>query len=89
LTDLSCIQSEQARVLADHTKFSKEQLNRIQHKYKKYKEEQGAEIKQIFYISRDEPFLHIYENATFHRPATIKNSIGEWEKKTNQATTKM
>jgi hypothetical protein len=33
--------------LADHTKFSKEQLNRIQHKYKKYNEEHGAKIKQI------------------------------------------
>jgi NTE family protein len=46
--------------LADHTKFSKEQLNRIQHKYKKYNEEHGAKIKQIYYISRDELFPHIY-----------------------------
>jgi len=46
--------------LADHTKFSKEQLNRIQHKYKKYNEEHGAKINQIYYISRDGPFPHIY-----------------------------
>jgi hypothetical protein len=41
-------------------KFSKEQLNRIQHKYKKYNEEHGGKLKQILYISRDEPFPHIY-----------------------------
>ena len=74
--------------LADHTKFSKEQLNRIQHKYKKYNEEHGAKIKQIFYISRDEPFPHIYENADFS-PETIKNSIEEGQTKTNQAIREM
>jgi NTE family protein len=74
--------------LANHTKLGKEQLKRIQHKYKKYKQERGAEIKQIFYISRDEPLPHIYENAEFS-PETIKNSIEEGETKTNQAITKM
>jgi NTE family protein len=68
----------------DHTKIDKGQLKRIRHKYKKYKEERGAEIKQIFYISRDEPFPHVYENADFS-PETIKNSIEEGETKTNQA----
>ena len=68
----------------DHAKLDKEQLKRIRHKYKKYKEERGAEIKKIFYISREEPFPHIYENADFS-PGTIKNSIEEGETKTNQA----
>jgi NTE family protein len=72
----------------DHAKLHKEQLNRIRHKYKKYKEERGAEIKKILYISRDEPFPHIYENADFS-PETIKNSIEEGETKTNQAIKKI
>jgi NTE family protein len=73
---------------ADHARLGKEQLKRIRHTYKKYKQERGAEIKQIFYISRDEPFPHIYENADFS-PETIKNSIEEGETKTNQAIRKM
>lgn len=68
----------------DHTKIDKEQLKRIRYKYRKYKEERGAEIKKVFYVSRDEPFPHIYENADFS-PETIKNSIEEGEMKTNQA----
>ena len=68
----------------DHTKLDKEKLKRIRRKYKKYKEERGAEIKQIFHISRDERFPHIYENADFS-PETIKNSIEEGEIKINQA----
>src|SRR5215216_6476884 len=68
----------------DHTKIDKEQLKRIRYKYRKYKEERGAEIKKVVYVSRDEPFPHIYENADFS-PETIKNSIEEGEMKTNQA----
>jgi NTE family protein len=68
---------------ADHKKLDKKQLKRIRYMYKKYKEEHGAEIKQIFYISRDEHFPHIYENADFS-PETIKNSMEEGEDKTNQ-----
>jgi len=68
----------------DHKKIDKEQLRRIRQKYKKYKEERGAEIKKIFHISRDEPFPHIFENADFS-PETIKNSIEEGETKTNYA----
>jgi NTE family protein len=71
----------------DHTELDEEQLKRIRHKYKKYKQERGAEIKQIFHISRDEPFPHIYENADFS-PETIKNSIEEGETKTIQAINK-
>ncbi len=73
---------------ADHAELGEEKLKRIRHKYKKYKQERGAEIKQIFYISRDEPFPHIYENADFS-PETIKNSIEEGEIKTNQALGKL
>ena len=73
---------------AHHKKIDKEQLKRIRHKYKQYKQERGAEIKKIFYISRDEPFPHIFENADFS-PETIKNSIEEGKTKTNQAIRKM
>ncbi|MCC2649655.1 MAG: Patatin-like phospholipase [Nitrososphaeraceae archaeon] len=47
----------------DLTKVDPKQLKRIRRKYKKYKQERGAEIKDIFYITRDEPFPHMYENA--------------------------
>ena len=43
----------------------------------------GAEIKDIVYVTRDEPFPHMYENADFS-PETIKNSIKEGEIKTIQ-----
>jgi NTE family protein len=73
---------------ADHKKIGEERLRKVRQKYKKYKQERGAEIKKIFYISRDEPFPHIYENADFS-PETIKNSILEGERKTIQALRKM
>jgi hypothetical protein len=38
----------------------------------------GAEIHDIFYITRDEPFPHMYENADFS-PKITKNSIKEGE----------
>jgi NTE family protein len=68
---------------ADHKKLDKEQLKRIRNKYKKYKKERGAEIKQIFYISREEHFPHFYENADFS-PEAIRTSIEEGEMKTDQ-----
>ncbi|HKG30369.1 MAG TPA: patatin-like phospholipase family protein [Nitrososphaeraceae archaeon] len=68
----------------DLTKVDPKQLKRIRKKYKKYKQERGAEIKNIFYITREEPFPHMYENADFS-PETIKNSIKEGEMKTIQA----
>jgi NTE family protein len=67
----------------DLTKVDPKQLKKIRKKYKKYKQERGAEIKDIFYITRDEPFPHMYENADFS-PETIKNSIKEGEIKTIQ-----
>jgi NTE family protein len=68
----------------DLTKVDPKQLKRIRKKYKKYKQERGAEIKDIFHITRDEPFPHMYENADFS-PETIKNLIKEGEMKTIQA----
>jgi NTE family protein len=64
----------------DLTKVDQDQLKRIRHKYKKFKQERGAEIKDIFYITRDEAFPHMYENADFS-PETIKSSIREGQMK--------
>ena len=65
----------------DLSKVDQEQLKNIRRKYKKIKRERGAEIKDILYITRDEPFPHMYENADFS-PQTIKDSIKEGEMKT-------
>jgi NTE family protein len=62
----------------DLTKVDPKQLKKIRQKYKKYKQEHGAEIKDIFYITRDEPFPHMYENADFS-PETIRSLIREGE----------
>ena len=72
----------------DTSKIEKKQLKKIQSKYKKYKQEHGAEIKDIFYVTRDETNPHIFENADFY-PESIKNSIEEGETKTNQAIRKI
>jgi NTE family protein len=64
----------------DLSKVDQEQLKKIRRKYKKIKHERGAEIKDIFYITRNEPFPHMYENADFS-PQTIKESIKEGEMK--------
>lgn len=68
----------------DHAKLDKGQLEKIRDKYKKYKEETGAEIKKIFHIMRNERFAGMYENADFS-PETIKSSIEEGEASTIQA----
>jgi NTE family protein len=67
----------------DRINIDKQQLKKIRRKYKRYKQERGAEINDIFYITRDEPFPHMYENADFS-PKIIKNSIREGEIKTNE-----
>ena len=67
----------------DRINIDKQQLKKIRHKYKIYKQERGAEINDIFYITRDEPFPHMYENADFS-PKIIKDSIKEGERKTNE-----
>ena len=66
----------------DLTKVDKKQLDKIRRKYKKYKQDTGAEIKDVHYISREEPVHSIYENADFS-PKVIKDSIKEGELKTN------
>ncbi|MGB8164091.1 MAG: hypothetical protein WCF14_03680 [Nitrososphaeraceae archaeon] len=67
----------------DLTKVDKSQLEKIRRKYKKYKQDTGAEIKGVHYISHDEPVHSIYENADFS-PKVIKDSIREGEFKTNR-----
>ena len=67
----------------DRINIDKQQLKKIRRKYKIYKQERGAEINDIFYITRDEPFPHMYENADFS-PKIIKDSIKEGEMKTNE-----
>jgi NTE family protein len=68
--------------------MDKQQLERIRNKYRRIKKERGAEIKNITYITRDEPFPFIYENADFSME-TIKNSIREGESKTNELLNKI
>jgi NTE family protein len=67
----------------DRIKVSPQQLKKIRRKYKKYKQERGAGIKDIICITRDEPFPHMYENADFS-PEKIKSSIKEGEGKTKE-----
>jgi NTE family protein len=67
----------------DRINIDQKDLSKIRRKYKKYKQERGAEIKDIIYVTRDEPFPHMYENADFS-PETIKGSIKEGETKTNE-----
>ena len=64
----------------DLSKVDQEQLKKIRRKYKKIKHERGAEIKDLIYITRDESFPHMYENADFS-PETIKESIKMGEMK--------
>ena len=64
-------------------KEEKDKFEKIRAKYKKISEEHGAEIKDVYYISRDEPFPNLYENADFSTD-TIKASIKEGESKTKQ-----
>jgi NTE family protein len=68
---------------ADTEKVDKKRIEEIRLKYRKYKKERGAEIKKIWYITRDEPFPFIYENADFSLE-TVKSSIEDGERKTNQ-----
>jgi NTE family protein len=61
---------------------NKEKLKKIRTKYKKISEQHGAEIKGVHYISRDEQFPSLYENADFSLDA-VKASIKQAELKTN------
>ena len=60
----------------------KEQFEKIKAKYKKISE-RGAQVKGLYYISRDEPFPDLYENADFSID-TIKVAIRDGELKTKQ-----
>jgi len=64
----------------------KEELKKFENiyaRYKKVSEKRGAEIKGVYYITRDELFPSLYENADFSLK-TIKGSIRDGEQKTNQ-----
>jgi NTE family protein len=61
---------------------NKEKLEKIRTRYKKISEQHGAEIKGVYYISRDELFPSLYENADFSID-TVKTSIKQAELKTN------
>ena len=67
----------------DLAKLDKEVVAKIEGKYKKIKEDHGAEIKSIHYITREEKHPHMYENADFSLK-TIKESINDGELKTNE-----
>jgi NTE family protein len=67
----------------DLTKVDKGHLEKIRRKYMKYKQDTGAKIKGVYYISREEPVHSIYENADFS-PNTIKDSIRDGELKTDK-----
>ena len=73
-------------VIEDHIDLQdeqdKEKFEKIKSKYKKISE-RGAEVKGLYYISRDEPFPDLYENADFSID-TIKTSIKDGESKTKQ-----
>ena len=64
-------------------KEDKEKFEKIQTKYKKILEKHGAEIKDVYYITREERFPSLYENADFSVD-TIKASIKDGELKTGQ-----
>jgi NTE family protein len=72
----------------DKLPIDEKQLKRIRQKYKIYKQEHGAEIKEIYYVKREEPYPHMSENADFS-PQTIKNAIKEGEEKTNEIIKKI
>jgi NTE family protein len=61
----------------------REKFEKIKAKYKKISEEHGAQIKGLYYLSRDEPFPDLYESANFSIDA-IKASIRDGELKTNE-----
>ena len=72
----------------DPSKIDRQKLDNIHQKYQKMMKEHGAEIKKIFYITREERFPYLYENTDF-TPAGIKNLIMEGESKTKEALQKI
>ncbi|MGN6708003.1 MAG: patatin-like phospholipase family protein [Candidatus Nitrosocosmicus sp.] len=74
-------------MLKDHFKPEDEEeqkrYDNILSRYKKVSEQHGAEIKGVYYITRDEPIPSLYENADFSLN-TIKGSIKDGQSKTDQ-----
>jgi NTE family protein len=74
-------------MLKDHFKSESkdeiEKFEKIRTRYKKVSEEHGAEIKGVYYITRDEPFPSLHENADFSID-TIMASIKDGELKASQ-----
>jgi len=68
---------------SDSITKDKEEAKKIIKKYKRITQHHGAEIKEIYHITREESFPHLYENADFSLQ-TIKDSIDEGELKTNK-----
>jgi len=68
---------------AEKREGNKEKLEKIRTRYKKISEQHGAEIKDVYYIARSEPFPSLRENADFSID-TIKASIRDGELKTNK-----
>jgi NTE family protein len=58
-------------------------FERIRKRYKRISENHGAEIKETYYITREEKDSNLYENADFS-VNVIKNSIKDGESQTNQ-----
>ena len=71
----------------ENIKIEDKNLSKIRKKYTKYKLKHGAEIKKLFYITREEPFPHLFENADFSMEK-IKDSIIEGESKTKEVIKK-
>ena len=67
----------------DQINIDPQELKKIRRKYKKYKQERGAEMNAIYHITRDEPFPDMDENADFS-PEMIKNSIKEGDMRTTR-----
>jgi NTE family protein len=68
---------------AEKLQLDRNMSDKIRRKYKKYHQDHGAEIKEIYYFSRDEMYPHIFENADFS-PNTIKELIRAGEDKANK-----
>ncbi|WP_415281175.1 patatin-like phospholipase family protein [Candidatus Nitrososphaera sp. FF02] len=73
---------------AEQLKLDKEVRAKIKGKYRKYKQERGAEIKRVSYITRKEEHPHFYENADFTLE-TIRESIYEGEQATQKVLQKI
>jgi NTE family protein len=65
-----------------------EKFERIRKRYKRISENHGAEIKETYYITREEKDSNLYENADFS-VNVIKNSIKDGELQTNKVINKM